>query len=103
MEQYHRVPHGGNEAPGKSHIDPVCGMSVTPTTAAGKHEYNGKSWYFCGLGCLNKFKADPLRYIAREAGESQKDPVCGMDVIPEKAAGMQVPKGGWNECGDGTK
>ena len=35
--------------------DPVCGMTVDPTKAAGKSEYQGKTYYFCSKGCLAKF------------------------------------------------
>jgi P-type Cu+ transporter len=43
-------------------IDPVCGMKVRPEKAAGSMEHAGKTWYFCGKGCVAKFGADPARY-----------------------------------------
>ena len=43
--------------------DPVCGMQVNPDTAAGSHEYEGQTYYFCCTGCLGKFRGDPLRYL----------------------------------------
>jgi len=42
--------------------DPVCGMSVDPATAAHVWRHDGAEHYFCGRGCLEKFKADPARY-----------------------------------------
>lgn len=81
--------------------DPVCGMNVNP--AAAKHSYalNGKTYYFCGAGCGEKFKASPEKYLAgTKAGGSQLvtlgpplpqataseiDPVCGMKVSPATA------------------
>ena len=39
--------------------DPVCGMEVTPATAAGSFEYRGQTYYFCAKSCLAKFQADP--------------------------------------------
>lgn len=36
-------------------IDPVCGMTVKPETAAGSFEYDGRTHYFCSTHCLNKF------------------------------------------------
>jgi len=45
-------------------IDPVCGMTVDPQRAAGSFEYKGQTYYFCALGCREKFKADPGRYLA---------------------------------------
>ena len=43
-------------------LDPVCGMTVDPNTAAGKSEYQGKTYYFCSLGCKNAFDKDPERF-----------------------------------------
>ena len=43
-------------------IDPVCGMKVRPEKAAGSMERGGKTWYFCGKGCVDKFGADPAKY-----------------------------------------
>jgi Cu+-exporting ATPase len=43
--------------------DPVCGMSVDPKTAAGKSEYQGKTYYFCSLGCKKSFDSDPAKYV----------------------------------------
>ena len=38
------------------YIDPICGMSVTPESAAGHYEHNGETIYFCSQGCLEKYK-----------------------------------------------
>jgi P-type Cu+ transporter len=47
--------------------DPVCGMSVDPKTAAGESIYQGKTYYFCGLGCKKDFDKDPQKYISGQA------------------------------------
>ena len=44
-------------------VDPVCGMTVTPAAAAGHVEYEGQTYYFCGLSCVKRFQADPKRYL----------------------------------------
>ena len=44
-------------------IDPVCGMTVQPATAAGASEYQGQTYYFCATSCLTKFRADPIYYL----------------------------------------
>jgi Cu+-exporting ATPase len=44
-------------------LDPVCGMTVTPARAAGQFEHRGHTYYFCGKGCLERFKADPEKYL----------------------------------------
>ena len=56
-------------------VDPVCGMSVKPATAAAAASYAGRQFYFCGPGCAAKFHADPLTHLAEAP-----DPVCGMTV-----------------------
>jgi Cu+-exporting ATPase len=43
--------------------DPVCGMQVDPGTAAGKSEYQGKTYYFCNPGCKRKFDQNPGQYV----------------------------------------
>ena len=44
--------------------DPVCGMEVNPETAAGSYEYAGQKYYFCNPHCLEKFRAEPAKYLA---------------------------------------
>ena len=44
-------------------IDPVCGMSVTPESAAGSFEHNGKTYYFCSTHCLQRFREQPERFL----------------------------------------
>ncbi len=43
--------------------DPVCGMEVDPSTAVATSEYQGKIYYFCAMGCKNRFDKDPQSYI----------------------------------------
>jgi YHS domain-containing protein len=43
--------------------DVVCSMQVDPAKAAGKSEYNGKTYYFCSTICKKKFDANPAQYI----------------------------------------
>jgi Cu+-exporting ATPase len=47
--------------------DPVCGMDVDPAQAAGSHEHEGTTYYFCSASCLERFRADPERYVGRGA------------------------------------
>src|ERR1700722_12272151 len=42
--------------------DPICGMKVDPNGAKNIFEFKGKTYYFCGKGCLEKFKVDPEKY-----------------------------------------
>ena len=96
-------------------IDPICGMTVDPATAAGSHDHRGLSYYFCGVSCLERFKVDPERALQPQATSSAKpttrrslpmlqpalvatdaaaiDPVCGMTVQPATAAGSYEYQG----------
>ncbi|MDF0650642.1 MAG: heavy metal translocating P-type ATPase [Nitrospira sp.] len=107
MSEHILMPHTPSRA--GSDIDPVCGMTVDPTTAAGHYDYQGKTYHFCAVSCLATFKADPERFVKPAPTElislSKKkplpmmmpvkpaptigeiDPVCGMTVQPVTAAG----------------
>lgn len=50
-------------AAGAGVMDPVCGMTVQPASAAGSYEYQGKTHYFCAASCLEKFRQDPDYYL----------------------------------------
>ncbi|HVL13210.1 MAG TPA: YHS domain-containing protein, partial [Gemmata sp.] len=47
-------------------IDPVCGMTVDPATAAGSYEHAGTTYHFCSRHCVDKFRADPARYLGSQ-------------------------------------
>jgi len=42
----------------------VCGMNVVPSRAAGRHEHEGKTYYFCAVSCLKKFQQHPETYLS---------------------------------------
>ena len=86
-------------------IDPVCGMSVDPTTCAAALTHDEVNYYFCSRGCGERFAADPTRYleggpegmgeprpVALSLGRKPSvvtgaiDPVCGMSVDPTTCA-----------------
>jgi Cu+-exporting ATPase len=54
-------------APPGDELDPVCGMTVDPRTAAGSHMHGGRTYWFCSTGCVARFKADPDRYLGPAA------------------------------------
>ena len=56
------------------HIDPVCGMQVEPVTAAGKHDHKNHSYYFCSPSCMEKFRADPDKFLAPPGSTSSEKP-----------------------------
>ncbi len=86
-------------------VDPVCGMSVDPATAAAHRSFDGRDVYFCNVGCAERFDEDPERFLAlaavpegmakpaQEPQPSFVDPVCGMSVDPATAAAVRSFKG----------
>ena len=100
-----------NEDGSPKHIDPVCGMTVDPRSAAGSYDYHGTTYYFCNPSCLVRFKNDPESYLkpaderpkpAMPAGETVEYtcpmhpeivreapgscPICGMALEPRTAS-----------------
>lgn len=51
-----------------THRDPVCGMQVEESGAAGSSEYEGRTYYFCSTTCKSKFDQEPARYADGEGG-----------------------------------
>ena len=39
-------------------IDPACGMEIDPEKAPVSIEWEGKKYYFCCEGCLQRFLAE---------------------------------------------
>jgi Cu+-exporting ATPase len=94
--------------------DPVCGMTVDPRNAAWTFAHNGQTYYFCGNGCLEKFRADPNRFLKtstltqgkQELGSANDEytcpmhpqiirgapgscPICGMALEPRVVTGEE--------------
>jgi Cu+-exporting ATPase len=46
--------------------DPVCGMEVTPETAAATSEYQGRTYYFCSIADKETFDKNPEKYVMQE-------------------------------------
>ncbi len=89
------------EPKGATARDPVCGMNVVEEKAAAVLEHAGQRYYFCGVGCAAKFKADPQQYLETKPEASSKpalkegsDYTCPMDPeIRQKGPGT-CPKCG---------
>jgi YHS domain-containing protein len=64
--------------------DPVCGMAVEPSQAAGHSEVAGTTYYFCCAQCQRQFDADPRRFAA--AGpQTARVPCCGFGMVRRTA------------------
>jgi Cu+-exporting ATPase len=54
-------------------VDPVCGMTVKPSSPH-RIQHDGREYGFCGKGCLEKFKANPERYLTPREGHTHAAP-----------------------------
>jgi xanthine dehydrogenase accessory factor len=44
-------------------IDPVCGMTVEVASARYRAAHEGRTYYFCSAGCMERFVADPAAFV----------------------------------------
>jgi YHS domain-containing protein len=91
--------------------DPVCGMVIDEDKAKSSgltKEYRSQTYYFCADFCMKQFDQNPDRYAEpsgksstetssesaqsspMESGTAQRDPVCGMQVVPQEAEKAQL-------------
>jgi Cu+-exporting ATPase len=70
-EHHHsHAAHAPADAPHGTIVrDPVCGMDVDTRTASNRLELGDSTYYFCSARCLEKFRADPERYLNPEKGD----------------------------------
>lgn len=72
MRRGHHHGHHANDQThehDQQHKDPVCGMEVAADQGYSKmHE--GHQYHFCSRDCLDKFEADPARYLSKELSKS---------------------------------
>jgi len=99
------VSNGRPPVPARNTVkDPVCQMDVDPDTARAKFDYKGITYYFCNPRCLEKFRAEPGKYLKSQPAQAYSDdvaiyicpmhpeirrqrqgacPICGMALEPE--------------------
>ena len=51
--------------------DLVCGMDIEMAAAAGRTEYKGQTYYFCGSKCKEKFDLNPEQYLGKSSETPQ--------------------------------
>ncbi|HEX6934851.1 MAG TPA: heavy metal translocating P-type ATPase [Streptosporangiaceae bacterium] len=59
-----------DEAPVAAATDPVCGMEVSPASAAAHRSIPAGTAYFCSAGCASAFDANPDRYAGVTAAST---------------------------------
>jgi P-type Cu+ transporter len=67
-------------------VDPVCGMKVDSRTAQYRHDLGGTPYFFCSARCLDRFKADPDRYL-NPAGHDPAVQSPALGALPQAAEG----------------
>jgi Cu+-exporting ATPase len=96
----HHHHHGQAEGAAEGVKDPVCGMTVDPAQAAGRHEHAGKTYFFCSRHCLEKFRAEPETFLA--AGDqpvAARSRTGGEFVCPMDPEVLQNEPGPCPKCG----
>jgi P-type Cu+ transporter len=79
-------------------------MRVVPDAAAGQVDYNGQSYYFCGKGCLERFRASPDAFLIERRApapapvDAARDYTCPMHPEVRQKGPGACPK-----CGMGLE
>lgn len=90
--------HVAHAASAPTAIDPVCGMTVDPSTAV-RHDYKGTAYYFCCDGCRSRFRADPERYLASRTPDPNLAVAGATYTCPMHPEVIQVGHGSCPKCG----
>src|SRR3989454_1217114 len=88
--------------PPEFETDPVCLMKVLPETAVGKYEHKGRTYYFCSLRCVERFRANPDRFVGSPILGKQKtasEIVQGFYTCPMHPEIRQPGPGSCPKCG----
>lgn len=46
-------------------VDPICGMTVEPASAAARRDYESSTYYFCSTHCAAEFDTNPAEFANR--------------------------------------
>jgi Cu+-exporting ATPase len=107
-EADHTTAAGGASSPT---TDPVCGMTVDPTTSKHRFEHQGATFHFCSAGCRTRFAGSPQSYLKPKAAAPAKAgtiytcpmhpeirqqgpgscPICGMALEPLEVSAEVAP------------
>jgi Cu+-exporting ATPase len=84
-------PH--HDYAGHTAKDPVCGMMVVPESAAGSVDHDGRTYYFCSAHCIERFRREPVRFLADGAAVPSQLVTLG-GLTPARAIGSESLPGG---------
>ena len=109
----HSPPETRESGAAPEHVrDPVCGMSIDPAATPHRAAHAGHSYSFCGARCLERFAAEPERFLKRAPAsdsatgttwtcpmhpEIARDgpgacPICGMALEPMTPVAGEEPE-----------
>ena len=80
-------------------LDPVCGMTVDPSTSTISHDHAGTTYYFCCDGCRTKFQADPDRYLRPAPSDAPPAPPGTWYICPMDPEVREPAPGACPQCG----
>ncbi len=93
-------PHCHHHEPEERAVDPVCGMQVKIAGAKNTTVHDGRAHYFCSPKCLQKFTAEPDRYLKpAEAAPAPPVPAGTIFTCPMHPEIRQVGPGSCPICG----
>src|SRR3990167_6336899 len=96
-EHHHGAPCGHDH---ETATDPVCGMKVKVAGAKNTATHDGRTYYFCNPKCLQKFTAEPDRYLKpAEAVAAPPVPAGTIYTCPMHPEIRQVGPGSCPICG----
>ncbi|MGI9102315.1 MAG: heavy metal translocating P-type ATPase [Terriglobales bacterium] len=79
--------------------DPVCGMLVNPQHAAGKTDYQGKTYYFCNPKCEQRFRAEPEKFLSPKPAAPPAAPAGAKWICPMDPEVVSDHPGACPKCG----
>ncbi len=97
MAEKHEHTSGTTHPAPNTVRDPVCGMYVDPARARGSAEYKGQTYYFCSPRCLERFNAEPEKYLAAKPPQTEMVQLSG--ITPSNATAPPLNK---QSAGKGT-
>src|ERR1700737_3350981 len=71
--------------------DPVCGMTVDPSKAAAKQEFQGNTYYFCSKRCAERFAREPDKFLSAPGSSGMEtahsgENAHGVDAVRRSSA-----------------
>src|SRR6516162_734936 len=80
-------------------IDPVCGMTIDPTTSSRHHTHGGRLYHFCSARCQTKFAEQPEKFLSLQGGTSSNSPAGTIYTCPMHPQIRQPGPGSCPICG----